>query len=331
MQQIVTHTDFDGVVSGALLSIATEIRFIRFISHSQIWREPLSGTEVIADLPCPWTCQLWFDHHETNLKEMKQRGVKTEEIPGRFQLLDSCAHVIYDHYHEQIEFPDHFKEMIPQTDQIDSMNYQSVDEWLKETPVKMIASTTQLLKDEDYKSFLKYLLKLTKQLTKSSPIEIIQSDVFTNRYESFKNYKEYSLELLRKNHFFHPDDKNKAIALIDLSEFKTSPRMDKNFIYMIEPDADAVLLINSAFQNNVKTNTLKFSFGVNFTRSEKFNKVNAAKIFEELDIGGGHPKAAGGSIECESKKDKLKIKDYIIKEIIKRWNQQLKTEEKVIS
>jgi len=58
MKIILTHSDFDGVVSGALLSIATKINSIKFVSNNKIWYEKITGEEVIADLPCPWQCRL---------------------------------------------------------------------------------------------------------------------------------------------------------------------------------------------------------------------------------------------------------------------------------
>ncbi len=322
MGVILTHTDFDGVVSASLLSLATNIDFIRFISNKQIWYENLTGEEVISDLPCPWKCQLWFDHHESNISEMKERGIDINQIPGKFQIADSCAKIIYDYYKNNIAFPPHFEQVVNETNKIDAMKYSSVEEWLQENPVKILSSTTQLLSDEDYRKFLHYLLETTKSLKKNTPEQLIETETVKRRYSKFKNFKEESITLIKKVYYFHKDDFNKSIAILDLSEFKTAPRLDKNFIYIVEPHIDAVLLINSIFKNNVKTNDLKFSIGINFTKAASLQHTNVAKIFEDLDIGGGHSKTAGGLLSGENKQDKLDQKEYIITEIIKRWNQQ---------
>ena len=323
MKVILTHTDFDGVVCGALLSIATEIHFVKFVSNRKIWYEELLGDEIIADLPCPWKCKLWFDHHESNINEMKLRGVDPETIPGKFRIADSCAQIIYDYFSEKTEFPPYFKDVVEQTNIIDSMKYKSIAEWLEETPVKILSYTAQFLKNDDYIIFLHFLIKLSKSLTKHSPEELIQQDIMIRRHKQFKEQRDYSKELIKNNYYFHQNDKKKSIAILDLSEFKTPQRIDKNLIYMLEPDMSAVLLINSAFKNNVKTNNLKLSFGINFTKAEKLSNVNLSKIFEELNIGGGHPKAAGGSLNNDTKQDKLKNKELIIQEIIKKWHQQI--------
>ncbi len=323
MKIILTHTDFDGVVSGTLLSIATKTNFIKFVSNQKIWRENLIGDEIIADLPCPWKCQLWFDHHASNINEMKLRGIDAEKIPGKFQLTDSCAQIIYDYFSPDNQFPPHFDDLVKQTSIIDSMKYHSIEEWLKETPVKILSNITQLFGNEQYKDFLHFLIKLSKALIKKPPEELVQSDFITQRYSQFKEYRNQSKELIKNCYCFHKNDKKKSIAILDISEFKTPQRIDKNLIYIFEPEVDAVLLINSAFKNNVKTNDLKFSFGINFTKADQLTHINLSTIFEELDIGGGHPKAAGGSLENDSKEEKLKNKELIIQEIIKKWEQQI--------
>ncbi len=331
MKVILTHTDFDGVVCGALLSIATKINFIKFVSTHKIWYEKLTGDEIIADLPCPWECKLWFDHHESNINEMKQRDIDPETIPGKFQVADSCAQIIYDYFSSEIQFPAYFEDVVKETNIIDSMKYNSLEEWLEETPVKILANTTQLLENEDYSTFLHFLIKLSKSLIKNQPEELIQQNFISKRYKQFKKYRDYSKELIKNNYYFHQSDTKKSIAILDTSEFKTPGRINKNLIYIFEPAINAVLLINSIFKNNVKTNNLKLSFGVNFTKADKLKNVNLARIFEDLEIGGGHPKAAGGSLLAENKQDKLKNKELLLQEIIKKWNQQIEGNSKPIS
>ncbi len=324
MEMILTHTDFDGVVCGTLLSIAEEINYTKFVSTRQIWYEKLTGNEIIADLPCPWKCKLWFDHHESNINEMKLRGVMPDEIAGKFRTADSCAQVIYEYYSGKIKFPDYFKNVIDETNLIDSMKYGSIKEWLEETPVKKLSDTSQFLENEEFNDFLHYLIKLSKSLARYSPEELIQKDFFKSRYKKFKEDQEHSLKLIKQNYYFHQDDKEKSIAIIDTSEYKIHQRINKNLVYLIEPEINSVLLINSIFKDNIKTNDLKFSFGINFTKADQLKNINLSEIFEELGIGGGHPRAAGGSVNNDNKQDKLKNKKLIIKEIITKWKEQIK-------
>lgn len=325
---ILTHTDFDGVVSGALLSLAGKISFVRFLSNKQIWYENLTGSEIIADLPCPWKCRLWFDHHESNLKEMKERGIEPEKIPGRFQIADSCAQIIYDFYPPET-FPAYFEGVVRETSIIDSMKYSSLEEWLGETPVKLLANTVQLFPDEDYRKFLQYLLSLLKFLKTTEPEKIIAVEPVKRRLQKYATYRNDSVQIIKNCYAFHKTDTEKKIAILDLTESKSPARIDKNFFYMIDPDADGVLLINSIFKNNLKTNDLKLSMGINFMKSGRLKNLNLARIFEDLGIGGGHPKTAGGIINASSKLDRLEKKEEITEKIIRQWYMQREKDPRV--
>ncbi len=317
MRKIYTHTDFDGVVSAALLSIATGVDFIKFVSANKIWSEQFTGDEIICDLPCPWKCSLWFDHHEANLKEMEARGVEIDKINGKFDLQPSCSRVIYDYYKDSVEFPDYFEKLISETDIIDSMNYKSVEEWLSDTNIKIIAKTVQMIENEDYRSFLHYMIKITKLLRKTPPDVIVKLNDVQKRYKAIKYSEKKYLEIIKDASFYMDDEKD--IIIIDLSDLKYAPRLDKNLAYMLNPDANAILLINSIFKNNIKTNSLRFSMGLNFTKPLK---INISKIFEEIGLGGGHQQAAGGILNCSSKSDKLANKKLYIRKIIDLWKKQ---------
>ncbi len=319
MKKIYTHTDFDGVVSASLISIATGIDFVRFISTQKIWYEQFTGNEIVCDLPCPWKCYLWFDHHESNKKEMEARGIDISKIPGRFEIAPSCSRVIYNYFNEKgnVKFPTYFNKLIEETDIIDSMKYNSIDEWLKETPAKILSVTMQLIEKEDYKTFLQYMIKITKLLRNTPPDEIIKLEEVQDRYKRIQEYENEYLNLIKKSSYF-PDNSN-DILIIDLSELKYAPRLDKNLAYKLNKNIDAILLINSIFKNNNKSNNLRFSMGINFTKDIN---INISSIFEKLGIGGGHPKAAGGVIECNSKKEKLSKKSEYIKKIINLWKIQ---------
>ncbi len=322
MQKILAHTDFDGVVSASLLSIATQIDFIRFVSTAKIWYENLDEKDIVCDLPCPWNCHLWFDHHESNLNEMKARGIDVGKIPGKFEIADSCANIIYNYFNKKIEFPEYFKELVDETDKIDSMNYESIQDWQKETPIKILSDTTRFVNNEDYKSFVNYLIMIAKKLKNQSPEEIINIPLVKERYGQIKIEEKESLETIKKYYYFHPDDLRKEVIIIDLSEIKKPPRIDKNLAYLIEPNALCVFQINSIFKNDVKSNNLKFSAGINFTNKEIKKIKNLSAIFEELEIGGGHKNAAGAVMEFESKDEKLSEKDRTIKKFIKIWLEQ---------
>ncbi|MBN1898863.1 MAG: hypothetical protein JW827_08810 [Spirochaetes bacterium] len=322
MQLIYTHTDFDGVVSASLISLATRIDFIRFVSTARIWYEPFTGEEIVCDLPCPWNCRLWFDHHESNLNEMKSRGIDVAKLEGKFELAKSCAQIIYEYYKDTVAFPSYFPSLIEDTNMIDSMDYDSIEKWREETSSKILAATCQMLPNEDYRSFISYLIKLSKELRKTGPEKMITFSDVKHRYETLKIREDQSIEMIKNAYYFHPSDNKHELVIIDMSESKMPPRIDKNLVYLIEPQALCVLLINAQFKDNKKTNDLKFSVGINFTKKDILEKKHLASIFEKLGIGGGHKQAAGAIIKCHSKEERLNRKEKFIKEFLGMWRDQ---------
>ena len=104
-ERIVTHDDFDGVVSAALVGYFLEIDTLTFAGPGDITRSAVSIGEkdIVCDLPYPLTCGIWFDHHEANLEEVRLRGIDTSAIPGSQRPAKSCARVIRDYFAEEYE------------------------------------------------------------------------------------------------------------------------------------------------------------------------------------------------------------------------------------
>ena len=65
-EKIVTHDDFDGIVSAALCAWALGVDRFVFAGPLTITKAQITITErdVVCDLPYPLQCGLWFDHHE---------------------------------------------------------------------------------------------------------------------------------------------------------------------------------------------------------------------------------------------------------------------------
>jgi hypothetical protein len=109
-EKIVTHNDFDGIISASLCAWALKIERILFAGPLTINKSQITITErdVVCDLPFPLQCGLWFDHHEGNLQELEYRRIDPKSIPGRFDLKPSCSRVVYEYFTEQIGLPSYF-------------------------------------------------------------------------------------------------------------------------------------------------------------------------------------------------------------------------------
>ena len=177
-EKIITHNDFDGIVSASLCAWALKIERFIFVGPLTITKSQITITEkdVVCDLPYPLQCGLWFDHHEGNIQELEYRKIDPQSLPGRFDLKPSCSRVVYDYFSEQIEFPPYFLQALEEADVIDSFSYSSVEDWRKETPGKAIDLTlkTRFSSAEDQASYMRRLVHEVRGAPSTrSPISLL--------------------------------------------------------------------------------------------------------------------------------------------------------------
>ena len=115
--RLVTRSDFDGLVCGALLKILHIIDTWTFVHPKDIQdgNFEVTSNDVLANVPYLEGCGMWFDHHSSEIK------IKRADIPGKRELAPSCARVIFDYYNGNEKLP-HFKSLVEACDKVDSGN-----------------------------------------------------------------------------------------------------------------------------------------------------------------------------------------------------------------
>ncbi len=122
--RLVTRSDFDGLVCGALLKEAGIIDSWKF-AHPKDLQDGLveiGPNDCLANVPYVEGCGLWFDHHSSEFERVGLAG----KYEGESRLAPSCARVIYDYYGGQDKFS-HFDDMMIAVDKVDSGNL-TIDE-----------------------------------------------------------------------------------------------------------------------------------------------------------------------------------------------------------
>lgn len=320
---IVTHNDFDGVASAALCSFFYKINVIKFTGPNSIARAelPITKNDIVCDLPYPLECGLWFDHHEGNLQELKYRNINIEDIPGKFEIQPSCARVIFNYLNTDNQMPQHFETLVNETDIIDGFLYESVEDWRRDTPAKIIDATIRA-KSDNIQEKWKYLKQLVLWL-RNNPLETVaQYPDIAEKYSKYLEEEKQMLEIITQNSTFLPDDLNKEIIILDFSNFNRPPFVIKNLAYLIHPQALSVLEIKHIFRNRIKTNDLSLSLSLSINLNNREHNKDASEIMRELNLGDGHKGAAGGTVLCKSKEDNLKQKSYTINRILQLWLEQ---------
>ena len=322
-EKIITHNDFDGVVSAAICSHALGVDFIVFTGPRSISeaRTPVTKDDVVCDLPYPLECGMWFDHHEGNLEELQYRNIDPQTIPGRFDIKPSCARVVYEYFSEQQQLPDHFVEMVDEADIIDSFDYKDVEDWRAETPGKIIDSTIKLQAEKASEKW-QYLRNLILHLKNHSLTEVAQMPGVRKRYHAFQEEEKEMLRQIEGSITFLPEDKNKELIIIDLTRHNRQPNILKHLAYLLYPQAQAVIEIKSMFKNRTKTNNLALSMSLSVNLNSKQHNKDVGAIMRELNIGSGHAGAGAGTIFCQSKAEMLQEKNKVLTEIFKMFQKQ---------
>jgi oligoribonuclease NrnB/cAMP/cGMP phosphodiesterase (DHH superfamily) len=322
-EKIITHNDFDGIVSASICAWALKIERVFFVGPLTINRSQITVTEkdVVCDLPYPLQCGLWFDHHEGNVQELEYRRIDPKSIPGRFDLKPSCSRVIYEYFSEKKDLPSYFLKAVEEADIIDSFSYSSIEDWRKETTGKVIDLTlkARFPSTEVQTSYMRNLV----QHLRDHPIEEVSRHSFVQK--QLKLYREEEGQMLRMiqdSSYFLEQDERKEVVVIDLTRHRRRPHLIKNLAFLIYPEALGVIEVYNLMDQGVKSNNLGLSMSLSINGNRQHHTKNIGEIMRSLNIGDGHPGAAAGTVRCLSKQEMLKKKKEILSQIFKLWSSQ---------
>ncbi|UCD70512.1 MAG: hypothetical protein JSW70_05760 [Syntrophobacterales bacterium] len=322
-EKIVTHNDFDGIVSASLCSFVLHVDKVIFTGPSSIERTLVSitGADVVCDLPYPLECGLWFDHHEGNYQALEYRNIDPSGLPGRFDLKPSCARVVFDFFGQGVTFPSWYEETVAEADIIDSFNYSSIEEWRRETPGRIIDRTLKI-SDPSLRERNAYMRNLVFQI-RDHPLEkVALLPEVRKRFDRYAQEELRMSEIIQESAHFLPSDRNREMVILDLTRYKRRPDIVKNLAYLIFPEVLSVLEVHNLHDRGVKTNHLSFSLSLSLNINTKEYEKDVGEIMRSLNLGDGHRGAAGGTAYCTSKAEMLKKKGEIINGIFRLWEQQ---------
>jgi hypothetical protein len=322
-EKIITHDDFDGLISATICSYVTGIEDIQFASPRSITEARITVTErdIVCDLPYPLVCGMWFDHHEGNLEEVWYRGIDSESIEGRFDKRDSCSRVIFEYFSEKREMPEHFKAMVDEADTIDSFSYFSIEDWRKETPGRIIDCTLRVenTKNQHKWEYLRHCISLLKKETID---DVAERPEVRRKYLQFQNEERIMLQQIQQDITFLSEDTDRRLVILDFTHHKRQPKVQKNLAYLLFPEAEGIIEVKNIFQRNTKTNDLSFSMSLSLKLKAVDHNKDVGDIMRRLNIGSGHKGAGAGIRACSSKREMLKMKEEMLSQILKLYRRQ---------
>ncbi len=115
--RLLTRSDFDGLVCGALLKHLGIVDSWTFVHPKDVQDGLVEVTknDVLANVPFAEGCGMWFDHHSSELARMG----RDNRTLGECRLAPSTARVIYDYYDGDNRLS-HFSELVIDCDKVDS-------------------------------------------------------------------------------------------------------------------------------------------------------------------------------------------------------------------
>ncbi len=320
-ERIITHNDFDGIVSAALCSHGFGCERFVFAGPNSISRAEISidSNDIVCDLPYPLECGVWFDHHPGNLGELELRGIDPASIAGRFDEKPSCARVVFEYFMGKgHELPAHFSETVSEADMIDSFAYNSVEQWRRETPGKLVDMSTKIYFSSP-REHTKYLSQLVRLVRDNSLTEVLEDAQVSSNLAKYREEERRIIGLLEKSVSFLPEDSEKELIILDFTHYKRRPRVIKNLAYLVRPAALGVLTLNTLFRGGRKTNDFAVSMSLSMNMTGRDHGKDIGEIMRSLNIGDGHVGAAAGLLHCKSKDEMLRRKRVLLEEIWKLW------------
>jgi hypothetical protein len=323
LDRIVSHSDFDGVASASLLTVALGVGQLTFTGPAGIIQRDLQTgpRDAVADLPYPpGGAGAWFDHHGGNLEELRLRGIDPAAVPGAFAEKPSCARVIFDLFGEGA-FPDFVPALVAEADVIDSFAYGSLEEWRGETPGKIvdcaIKSTFPSLRHRD--EFLRRLASLMW----TTPIDriAVEGEV-PGLCRAYRKEEEQMLSFLAEEVAWLQQDAGHEVVVLDLVRHNRLPRVTKSLVFLLEPQALAVMEIKARFLNGVKTVDMNVSVSLSPKMNAAPHGKDLAEILRSLNLGDGHPGAAAGTIRSGSKGEMDRNKGAFFANFWRLWSAQ---------
>lgn len=322
--RIVTHDDFDGVVSAALCSFAERIDDFRFSGPASILDGGLEVTAdtIVCDLPHHPAAGRWFDHHVGNLEDYLLKGGDAEDVRKTFREEKSCARVIYRYYQEQgVAFPEFMGRTVEEADTVDSFDYTDLEDWRQETPGKILSDTLRITFPSrgDRNRYMRHLIRRVRE----APLEEVLADrEVREKSLLYEEMEEKSRALIDRLASFLPEDTEREVILLDTTGLKHAPYIIKSLAFLSYPQAAAVLEVRSLFRQNRKTNDLGFSMSLSPCLDLASSAKDVGEIMRSLNLGDGHRGAGAGRLHCKSKAEMMKQKEQILQKIHGMWSNQ---------
>jgi nanoRNase/pAp phosphatase (c-di-AMP/oligoRNAs hydrolase) len=280
--RLVTRSDFDGLVCGALLKelgILDEILFVH-PKDVQDGKVALTGNDITTNLPYRPEVALSFDHHSSE-RERVADGAENRVFTAD---ADSAARVVYDHFRGAERFPRVSPEMMEAVDRADAARL-SIDDILNPQGWILLSylmdPRTGLGRFRNFRiSNYQLMMQLIDECLEKSIEEILASPDVAERVELYREHAEAAEEQIRRCSTVHG-----RLVVFDLRNEEIIHPANRFLIYALHPDCRVSIHVLWGLKQQ---NTV-FAVGRSIVNRDSTLDIGALM----LKHGGGGHEAAG--------------------------------------
>ncbi len=302
--RLVTRSDFDGLVCGALLKELDMIDDILFVhpKDMQDGKVDVSGRDITTNLPYAPGVYLAFDHHhsETLRNKPEDNHIIDPDAP-------SAARVVFDYFGGRDRFRTISDDLMAAVDKGDSAQF-SRDEILHPAGWALLNflmdARTGLGRFREFRiSNYQLMMKLIDACREKTIDEILQMPDVAERVELYRAHESRAIEQLNRCSELHGD-----VVLVNLQNEDPIWATNRFTIYALYTDARVSI---HRMWGLKKQNTV---FAVGRSVLDPSNTVNIGELC--LAYGGGGHSAAG---TCQVDNDKA---DTVETELLEKLRQR---------
>ena len=298
--RLVTRSDFDGLVCGALLKHLDLIDDILFVhpKDMQDGKVDISGNDITTNLPYVPGCHLAFDHHlsETLRNEKADNHIIDPDAP-------SAARVVWDHFGGEKVFPAAWNDMMIAVDKGDSADFTREEILDPKGWVLLnflMDARTGLGRFREFTiSNYQLMMKLIDYCREHSIDEILALPDVKERVELYFSHQEPAREQIQRCATVHDN-----LVVLDLRDEDPIYATNRFTLYALFPECNISIHQMWGFR---KQNTV---FAIGKSILNRSSNTNIGELC--LHYGGGGHKNAG---TCQIEHDKA---DEVLQELIER-------------
>jgi hypothetical protein len=225
--RIITRGDMDGLASCVFLTIAEDVKEIRFVHPKDVQDGAIQvdAQDILVNLPYVKGCGMWFDHHVSEQEKAKKVG----KFKGAYGMAPSAARLVHDFYKDARFEP--LQEMLEAIDRFDSGNLTEDD--VNDPKGWILLSYTIDPRTGLGPEFQKYFRWLAEYIKEVPIAKILQHPEVKKRVKRVQAEQIEFKKLLGKHSRL---DGN--VVITDLREFSPSPAGNRFLVFTMFPKAN---------------------------------------------------------------------------------------------